>query len=366
MSDRDLVEQFQDLRARHARGAIDRRQFLGLCAALGISPMVADGALANGKEIVVANWGGDAGKAIGASFIEPFAAESGLKPVNDGSGTAEGKIKAMVESKNVIWDVMDTGVGTILALGKGGYLEEIDYSIVDKSKVIDGFTYKYGIANYMFSYVLAYDKTKFGGKEPKSWADFWNLKDFPGKRALRKDIQGLLEIAMMADGVPMDKIYPIDENRAFAKLKEIKKDCVFWTFGAQSQQLLREGEATMGSLWSTRVYALYKDTNERCKWTWNQGILCPGVWAVPKGNPNGKNAYKFIASAQDPARQVELFKAINGGPANPAAAALVPPDMAWLSPSHPENAKQQLKIGFEWYGEHQSRLNDKLLDFIAS
>lgn len=345
---------------------IDRRQLLAAMVALGFAPAMAGEALAAGKEIVVANWGGDAGKAIGSAFIEPFAKANSLTPVNDGSGTAEGKIKAMVDSKNVIWDVMDTGVGTILALGKNNYLEKIDYGIVDKSKVLDGFAYDYGVANYMFSYVLAYDKTKFGGKEPKNWADFWNLKDFPGKRALRKDIQGLLEIALMADGVPMDKIYPIDEKRAFAKLKEIKKDCVFWSFGAQSQQLLREGEATMGSIWSTRSYALYNDTQGRCKWTWNQGILCPGVWAIPRGNPNGSNASKFIRFAQEPAGQIELFKAINGGPANPEAAALVPKDLAWLNPSQPENAAQQLKIGFEWYGENQSRLQDQLLDFIAS
>ena len=361
-----LADQLDQASDKFKRGKIDRRQFLSICAALGLTPIVIDKALADSKEIVVAHWGGDTGKAIDTSFIAPFAKDSGLKAVNDGSGTAEGKIKAMVDSKNVIWDVIDTGVGTILALGKNGYLEKIDYSVVDKSKVIGGFTYDYGVANYMFSYVLGYDKTKFGGKEPQSWADFWNTKDFPGKRGFRKDIQGMLEVALMADGVPLDKIYPIDEKRAFAKLKEIKKDSVYWTFGAQSQQLLREGEVTMSVIWSTRVKALFDDTQGRCKWTWNQGILCPGVWAIPKGNPGGKNASQFIASAQDPARQIELFKLVNGGPANPAAASLVPPDQNWLNPSSTENVAKQLKIGFEWYGQNQSRLQDQLIDFIAS
>lgn len=359
----------QDDSAVDAASSSKRREFLARCAALGVLPLLNSGnalAQARAKEIVIANWGGDTGKALIASFLDPFTAATGIKAINDGSGTSEGKIKAMVESKNVTWDVMDTGVGTILTLGKSGFLEEIDYSIVDANKVPKGFAYKYGVANYLFSYVLAYDRTKFGGRIPQNWADFWNLKAFPGKRAIRKDLQGALEIALMADGVPPDKVYPIDEKRAFAKLREIKKDTIFWPSGAESQQLLREGEVTMGSLWSTRVNALVKDTNERISWTWNQGILCPGVWAVPKGNPAGKEAFRFIASAQDPQQQVALFKAIRGGPANPAASELIPPDLVRFDPGSPANAKVQLKIGAEWYGENQARLSDQFLDFLAS
>lgn len=345
---------------------IGRRDFLAMTAASGLAASAGVPAFAQTREVVVANWGGDTGKAIIAAWMDPFTAETGIKTVNDGSGTAEGKIRAMVDSKKVAWDVMDTGIGTILSLGRDGYLEELDYSVIDRTKVPDGFAYQYGIANYLFSYVLAFDKNKFKDKQPTGWADFWNLRDFPGKRAIRKDLQGTLEIALMADGVPFDKIYPIDEKRAFAKLKEIKKDTIFWPSGAESQQLLREGEISMGSLWSTRVNALVADTNERISWTWNQGILCPGVWAVPKGNPGGKDAMRFIASAQNPQRQADFFMRVKGGTANPEAAKLIPKDLVRFDPGHPDNASRQLKIGAAWYGPNQKRLQDQLLDFIAS
>ncbi len=344
---------------------LDRRRFMSLCAAAGMTPFLAEKAFASAKELVLANWGGDAGKALVAAFLDSFSKETGIAGANDGSGTSGGKIKAMVESGKITWDVMDTGTA-VVQLGEEGFLEEIDYSIVDKSKVFEGFAYKYAIANYLFSYVLDYDKVALKDNEPKTWADFWNLKDFPGKRALRKGVEGMLEIALMADGVPIDKLYPIDEKRAFAKLREIKKDCFFWANGAESQQMLREGEVTMGVMWSTRVNALKQDTDGRCVWTWNQGLLCPGVWAVPKGNPAGKDAFRFIAWAQDPQRQIELFKMMNGSPANPAAAALMPPELVPLDPGHPDNAKLQAKMDAEWYGKNQIRLNDQYLDFIAS
>ncbi len=346
--------------------AVNRRGFLTVAAALGLTPLLPGLSRAAAKELVLLTWGGDTGNALVSAFLEPFCKDASMTPGHDGAGTSEGRMKSVIDSGRIPWDVMDAGVGTVQALGSKGYLEEIDYSIVDKSKVIDGFAFKYGVANYLFSYVIAYDSEKTGGRTPGGWADFWNLKDFPGKRGMRKDPQAALEAALMADGVPIDQVYPIDEKRAWNKLREIKKDTVFWSFGAESQQLLREGEVTMASMWSTRVNALHQDTGGRCKWIWNQGIVCPGMWAVPKGNPAGKDAFRFIAGAQDPARQVDFFKRVNGGPANPQTSSLVPADLVNLDPGHPDNLSQQLKIGAEWYGKNQSRIYDEFLDFIAS
>src|SRR5258708_37970722 len=138
-------------------------------------------------------------------------------------------------------------------MGKQGYLDEFDYSIVDKSKLLrPQFAYKWGIANYLFSYVIAYDTAKFGGKAPKSWADFWNLKEFPGKRTMRKDIQGSLEAALMADGVPLEKVYPIDVPRAFTKLKEINNDTIVWAGGAERQPPIHGGAGSVGARWDPR------------------------------------------------------------------------------------------------------------------
>ncbi|MBV8653574.1 MAG: ABC transporter substrate-binding protein [Alphaproteobacteria bacterium] len=348
-------------------GALDRRTFLAGLAALGVTPVILDAsaAHADAKEIVGVNWGGDALKYFTTAWGDPYTKDTGIKVVWDGTGPSAGKIKAMVESKNVTWDVCDSGSGSCLIMGKQGYLDEFDYALVDKSKLVrPQFAYKWGMANYLFSYVIAYDTAKFGGKTPKSWADFWNLKEFPGKRTMRKDIQGSLEAALMADGVPFDKIYPIDEARAFKKLKEIKNDTIFWSGGAESQQLIRDGEVTMGSLWNTRVNAVAADTNERITWTWNQGILCDGCWVVPKGNPAGKDVYKFIASTQIPERQIVLFLAFGNGPASAAAIPLVPAEKKRFDPG--SNGEVQLAIQAAWYGENQDRVNNEFLDLVSS
>jgi putative spermidine/putrescine transport system substrate-binding protein len=357
---------------RLSRREIDRRTFLSAAGALGLAPALLRPGRAEAqgkpKEVVVANWGGDAVKHYADAWGKPYEKDTGIKVVIDGTGPTAGKLRAMVEAKNATWDVADAGPGTCLILGKAGILEEIDYNVVDRTKVRPEFVYRWGLANYLFSYVLAYDKTKFGNNPPKSWKDFWDVKGFPGKRTLRKDIQGVLEVALMADGVPADpnKLYPIDEKRGFDLIRKIKDQTVFWTSGAQSQELLRDGECSMGFIWNTRATALFRDTKGRIDFTWNQGVLSPGVWVVPKGNPAGKAVYDFIKSTQIPERQVALLVAFGNGPANPAAAPLVPAELRRFDPGYPDNAKLQVPIGAEWYGEHQDRALAQYIDVISS
>ena len=81
------------------------------------------------------------------------------------------------------------------------------------SKVVPDFAYKYGVVNYMFSTVMAWDTARVKAKP--TLADFFDLKKYPGKRMLRKNSQAMVEMALLADGVPKDKLYPLDVPRAF-------------------------------------------------------------------------------------------------------------------------------------------------------
>jgi putative spermidine/putrescine transport system substrate-binding protein len=347
---------------------IHRRGLLRLAGALGIaaSGLLSATAARTATEVVLVNWGGDAVAAAKKAYGEPFERATGIKMAVDSAGPSAGKIRAMVESKRVTWDVMDTTFGDAGELGSRGLLEPIDYTIVDKSKVLDGFAQPDAVAGYGYSNILAYDASKFPDRRPQSWADFWNLKDYPGKRMLGRPLGGNLEAALQADGVPRDKLYPLDVQRAFKKIAEIKKDCVFWSSGAQSHELLRDSEVTMGQLWSTRAFLLHKDTNGRIVTVWNQGMFQTNAWTVPKGNPAGKDAMRLIASMQDLPGQVEMLRLIGFGPVNPAAAALVPAELRTQNPSDPQNLTDQVRADVQWYSENQTKVVQQYLDLIAS
>jgi putative spermidine/putrescine transport system substrate-binding protein len=345
--------------------ALSRRTVLRGGVALGAAAAGLGGpALAAPKEVVLANFGGDAVKAMTEAFVVPYEKATGGKMVIDGSGPSNGKMKTMVLAKNVTWDVVDSGLGGTGELGPTGLLEEIDYSIVDKNKVTPGFAYKYGVCNYMFSTVMAWDTGKV--KEKPTLADFFDTKKYPGKRLMRKDSQAMLELALMAEGVPADKLYPLDVPRAMKKVASIKKDLLFWSSGAESQTMLREGEVVMGWLWHTRAVLLQKDTNKKVTFSFDGGLLQPGLWVVPKGNPAGKQVMTAIASMQAPEGQVKLLAAMGNGPANPAAASLVPAELKAINPGAAENVKVQAKIDAEWYEKNYAKVRQDFLDMITS
>ena len=252
-------------------------------------------------------------------------------------------------------------------LGKEGLVQPIDYNVVSKDKVLPGFAYEYGIADYMLSYVIAYDSERFGDKAPKTWADFWDVKTFPGKRTLYKWMNGMLEAALLADGVAPDKLYPLDVPRAMKKIEELKPHVLaFWGSGAETQQLLIEGEVSMGAIWNTRAQVITEDSEDRIKWTFDNALLGCSNWGVLKGNPAGTEAaMKFIAYAQDPQSQVELFKMFGNGPANPAAAALIPEDRKHLNCTDPANLPKQIMLSHEWYTDHYAATLEQYLTHIS-
>ena len=250
-------------------------------------------AFAADGELVLQNWGGTAAKAVMAAYAEATKQQTGLALTVDGSGSMAGKVKAMEDAKHVTVDIIDLDLGNTTQLGTLGLLDEIDYTIVDKAKVLPGLTTRWGIGNYLYSYIFAVNERRAKGKVPKTWADFWNVKDFPGKRGLPGGSQGVWEAALLADGVAPDKLYPIDIDRAIRKIKELKPDAIFWKTGAQSEDFLRQGEVMASLMWSNRAVVVRRQM-AGITWGWDQAILAASGWSVPKDNPAGRKAASAV------------------------------------------------------------------------
>mgnify|MGYP003674455835 CR=1 FL=1 len=354
---------------RLANGEIDRRSFLSAMTILAALPTSAllggNEARAAAKELLIANWGGPAVAAYENAFGKPFQKTSGVEVVIDGTGPLPSKVKAMVQSGAVTWDICDMDAQKTLVLANEDLLEPIDYNIVDKSKMPPDLAYEYGAASYYLCYVLTYDKDKIP-VAPTSWKDFWDLEKFPGNRTMRKQPDGQLEAAK--------EVYPIDLELAKAKLKEIRPNLIAWGSGSESQQLFHQGEVVMGNLWHTRATVIYRESKGRFAWTWNEGLQAAAMWNVVKGNPAGREtAMQFIASTQDPMKQIELLSVMGSGPINPAAAALVPEELKMFDPGQPAHSSLMVQHNPKWFLEPSGKrglTNDALareiwLDVLA-
>ena len=327
--------------------------------ALGLSLL---GGSAWAKDMVFTSWGGTTQDAQKKAWVEPFEKSSGLTVKLDGP-TDYGKLKAMVDSGNVEWDVVDVEGDFAAAAAKAGLLEPLDFSVIDKSDLDPRFTTSDYIGSFYYSFVLGYNKDALGGKEPKTWADLFDTKTYPGKRTFYKwAAPGVLEIALLADGVPADKLYPLDLDRAFKKLDTIKSDIVWWSGGAQSQQLLASGEAPLGAFWNGRVFAVQKDVPS-VGLSWTQNLTAADVLVVPKGAKDKAEAMKFLAEASSPKPQADFASLTSYAPINTRSAKLMPAAEAATLPD--QHTASQINLDMTYWAAHRDEIGKRWYDWQA-
>ncbi|MCD5975007.1 MULTISPECIES: ABC transporter substrate-binding protein [Pseudomonas] len=297
------------------------------------------------------SWGGSTQDAQKQAWANPFSKSSGITVVQDGP-TDYGKLKAMVESGNVQWDVVDVEADFALRAASEGLLEPLDFNVIKKDRIDPRFVSEHGAGSFFFSFVLGYNesKTGTGAKAPQDWAALFDTKTYPGKRALYKwPSPGVLELALLADGVAADKLYPLDLDRAFKKLDSIKKDIVWWGGGAQSQQLLASGEVSMGQFWNGRVFAVQQD-GAPVGVSWKQNLVMADFLVVPKGAKNKDAAMKFIANATDAKGQADFANLSAYAPVNLDSVQRLD---STLAPNMPTaHAKDQITLDFAYWAKN--------------
>ncbi len=307
-------------------------------------------ALAAGQ-ITFVSQGGVYQEAQTKAILDPAAKMLGITINQDSIPDAWPQIKAQFATGKPIWDVVDTPTSNCLRGGRAGMIEKLDFSKIPNAAAMpEKYRTPWSVAYEFYSTVIAYNK-KTLKKVPHSWKDFWDVKDFPGTRALRNDPQTVLEAALMADGVPRDKLYPLDVDRAYRKLQQIKPYItVWWTSGGQSAQLLHDGEVDMEMIWNGRASAVRKD-NPDIDFTFNDGILQNTQLCILKNAPNLANAIRFVNAAESPELQANLPLYIDYGPGNPAAfkTGKISAQRAAELPSSPQNAAQQALLSEEWW-----------------
>ena len=209
---------------------------------------------------------------------------------------------------------------------------------------------------------IAYDRNKLA-KAPASWADFWDVKQFPGKRGLRKRAVYNLEFALMADGVKVEDVYkvlatPQGVERAFAKLTELKPYIQWWEAGAQPGQWLAAGDVVMTSTYSGRI-AVAAQAGAPLAVVWPGSLYGMDYWAIIKGSKHVDQAKRFIAFANTPEAQVNYVKQIPYGPTNTLAAAKLDPALAQWVPTSEQNLKGALAMDVGFWVDHGEELEER-------
>ena len=322
--------------------------------------LLATTALAQDKTVTIASWGGSYQEAQTKALFEPAAKATGIIVKEETYGGMS-DVRLQVTSGAVTFDIVASGSGSAARAGAEGLLEELDYSVIDVTTVYPALYSKHCVGGDVFSTVYAWNTNTYGDAGPQSWADFWDVEKFPGSRAYRGKVAGALAPAMMADGVPMDKVWEeLDSEegilRAINKVRELKPHiAVFWSSGAQHAQLMKDGEVDMTTGWNGRFDNAKKDGG-KVAYSFNQALLDYDCFAIPKGAPNKDTAMMFLNEISKAEYQDDLPKYITYGPTNKAAydTGVITPEVAATLPSSPANAALQLPISLEWYAKWET------------
>jgi putative spermidine/putrescine transport system substrate-binding protein len=329
---------------------LNRRRLLALgAAAAAFGPALSHRAAAQGRPLTFCSWGGALSELEKTVFLDPFAKSKGIEMVH-ASPTNYAKIKAMVESKQPEWDLVDTG-GRFIFQGQD-MLEKLDMSLIPNASKLDpGWVTSHGIFTSTGATVIAWNTKAFPADQgPTSWKDFWDVKNFPGPRGLYKPFYYNYEAALLAAGVQRDQVYPVTDDKAkqaMDKLRELKPHIkVWWTAGAQPPQLLSSGELAMSSAWSGRIFAIVKE-NAPVAMTYRDGIAWGNAWVVVKGTPHAKLAMEAINYAISEEAQMRLLDVGTYGPVlNAAAGKGTAEQQKWMVTA-PQNIKDMLIINEE-------------------
>lgn len=350
-------------------------------AACASALLLAGTAYAADQELTIVSWGGAYSTSQQRAYHDPYMAKNpDVKIVNDDSSPeAVARLRAMSEVDNTTWDVVDVVVSDAIRLCDEGLAIEYEPNEL-LAPAPDGMTAREDFGDFVdlspcFIPLIVYSTT-FGYRsdllpeKPTSINDVFDLDRFPGKRSLERRPINNVEWALIADGVSPDKIYEVldteeGKQRAFAKLDTIKDQVIWWETGAQTPQLLADGEVVMGSTYNGRLFSLIEEEKQPVEMLWDWQIFDFDGFIIPAGTPNMEAAKEYVRFATDTQRLADQAKYISYGPARKSSAPLVSKhadlgiDMKPHMPTDPANSKTTLLYDYEWWADNRDDMDER-------
>lgn len=348
-----------------------RRVFSAAIAAACVAPFALWSRKASAaQQVIVRTPGGVFDDVKRETVYEPFRKATGIEVVPVAATAA--KLMAMMKSGQNELDLIDTGDSTLLELERSNYLMPIAYNefkYTNPADIDPVVKRKFQVGCFIYAMVLGYNtKAIRPGSEPKNWAEFWDIKKFPGRRSLPDMASGTpsLEFALLADGVPIDKLYPLDIERAFRSMSRVRPAIPkFWDTGALSSTMLTDNEVSMAAIWSTRINVAM-DQGAPLNVQWNQNALLAQAYGIPVGAKNLENAKKFIDYSSSPevqSRWLAKYKAI---PVNTKSYAATSPDLIDPATRTPWTRSKGFVLDIQWWAENRPKVNDYWSKWIVS
>lgn len=341
---------------------------------------------AHAESLTIVSWGGAYTASQQKAYHAPYTEMTGTEILNeDKSANALAGIRAQVEAGNVTWDVVDMlqadatracDEGLIMRIDHDKWLKPAPDGTPASKDFIEGTLGECYVSSILYATMFAYNTEAFEGDGPQTLEDVWNLDKFPGTRALQKIPQKNLEWALLADGVDPTKVYEVlatkaGQDRAFAKLDEIRDSVIWWSEGAQPPQMLADEEVVIATAYNGRIFNAQVNENQPFEIMWDHQMFEADGWVVPVGVGNIEEIKKYLKFATDTQRLADQAKYISYGPARNSSAPMVGKlegtdiDMKPHMPTNPANMKTAMAFGVPFWTDYGDALEERFNAWVA-
>jgi putative spermidine/putrescine transport system substrate-binding protein len=353
------------------KASVSRRTFIKSSTALGLAlaaPTLLKGTrVFAGETLIVRDMGGTFYEGFKAGFYDSFTEETGVTiQVNTNEPDPIPQYKMAVDTDTKLFDVALMTPEHVLRIRKYGsqYMLPLEIEVPNPNDFTPNNFQPDFVGVAIYALAMGYRTDTMGENHPKNWADFWNTEKFKGRRGLWRSPVTTMEMALLADGVPLDKLYPLDVERAFKSLDKIRDHIdLWWTSGAQNTQVMQNGEIDMTSAWSTRAQTAIQ-AGAPLEIIWNGGLFNIDGWTIVGNTTKPDLARKFVTWCLDAKRQAAYTKFLACGPTNMNAYKHIDPELAKVLPTTPEHIKGLAQLDAGYWAEHQDALTERFEQWI--
>lgn len=334
--------------------------------------------IAQAERLTIVSWGGAYERSQIEAYFKPFTAATGIEIQIERYNGGINELRQQVQSGQLTWDVVDMVIADNILACDLGLLEPINHASLAAAAdgtpaaedFIEGAFTQCGVTQIISATVLAFNGDAFPGEKPSTIKDLFNIKKFPGKRALQKSPIANLEWALLAYGVPREELYGLLSTErglqlAFAKLDQIKEHIIWWQEGSEPPRLLASGEAVIASGYNGRLFNAAVVEGQAVTIIWDGQLYDYDAWGIVKGTPRHERAMQFIQFATSTQALADQAKYIAYGPARKSSAKLIwrhalsGIDVRPHLPTYPANFRTAIRKDHEWYARTQVRLIER-------
>ncbi|MBB6426958.1 polyamine ABC transporter substrate-binding protein [Sphingopyxis sp. JAI128] len=341
---------------------------------LGALALLAGSACGSGSDVrplTVVGWGGSSQDAHRNAYWNSFTTSSGIPLREDSWRGGVGVIRTKVIGGDASWDIVQVETEDLILGCEEGLFQRLDWAALGgRDAFIPSAVHDCGVGAMLWSYVIGYDGDRIKGAGPQSWADFWDVKRFPGKRGMRKTPKYSLEFALMADGVPAGQVYstlrtPAGVDRAFRKLDEIKPHVIWWSSISQVPDLLGSREVVMSVTSPGRLIVANRTEGRNFKLDWHGNIYAVDYWVILANSPRPAEAAQLLRYMTRPENQARLARYIPTGLTSVEANRIVDPKLKQNTPSDPANMTDALELDADFWVEYGDQLTQRFNAWVA-